>query len=211
MTGVQTCALPILIKKVDHLTKRTHQSLMEEISAFAKISALKDKYNDTDFDEAVYCANKMAKQLRLPKEQIEQVKRAVLLRDLGKIGIDERILRKSSRLTNKEFKEIKMHPQLSTDIMKPIQFLYGIIPLIRYHHERWDGSGYPYGLKGERIPLGSRIVGLIAVYQALISDRPYRKAYSKDEVIEIITSGSGTQFDPKIVSVFLSILQNKEL
>ena len=85
--------------------------------------------------------------------------------------------------------------------------MHGIIPSILYHHERWDSKGYPYGLKGEDIPLGARIVSIADVYQALISDRPYRKAYSEDRALEIIKDGSGTQFDPKVVRLLLRILR----
>ena len=117
---------------------------------------------------------------------------------------------KKSKLTEKEYEEIKRHPQIGADILRPVQFLQNIIPLIFHHHERWDGKGYPSGLKGEDIPLGARIIAIADVYQALISDRPYRRALSQDRVMEIIKSEAGAQFDPKIVDVFLRVLEQKD-
>ncbi|MDP3143083.1 MAG: HD domain-containing phosphohydrolase, partial [Candidatus Omnitrophota bacterium] len=113
-------------------------------------------------------------------------------------------------LTKKEYTEIKKHPQIGVDIIRPIQFLHGIIPFLLYHHERWDGKGYPHGLKGEEIPLGARIVAIADVYQSLTSQRPYRKAYSKADALGIIKNGSGTQFDPKVVDGFLRIVRDIE-
>jgi len=129
------------------------------------------------------------------------------LHDLGKIGVSEKILLKKSKLTKREFEEIKKHPQIGADILRPIQFLRNIIPLVFYHHEKWDGSGYPSGIKGEEIPIGVRIIAIADVYQALTSDRPYRKAYKKEKAIAILKKGSGCQFDPRITGIFLRILQ----
>jgi HD-GYP domain-containing protein (c-di-GMP phosphodiesterase class II) len=130
-----------------------------------------------------------------------------MLHDLGKVGISEQILHKKSKLNTKEFTEIKKHPQIGVDIIRPIQSLQSIIPLLLYHHERWDGKGYPFGLKKENIPLGARIVAIADVYQALVSDRPYRRAYPKRKAMEMIKENSGTHFDPDIVDVFINILQ----
>jgi HD-GYP domain-containing protein (c-di-GMP phosphodiesterase class II) len=148
--------------------------------------------------------------LELPKDEVESVKQAAILHDLGKIGISERILLKKSKLTRREFDEIKKHPQIAADIIRPIHFLHKIIPLVLHHHERWDGKGYPSGLKGEEIVIGARIIAIADIYQALISNRPYRKAYGQNEAIDIIKDGSGSQFDPKIVEVFLQIIRHKK-
>jgi HD-GYP domain-containing protein (c-di-GMP phosphodiesterase class II) len=146
----------------------------------------------------------------LPKEKIELIKQAAMLHDLGKVGISEEILHKNSRLNREEIAEIERHPQIGADIIRPIRALHLIIPALLYHHERWDGKGYPNGLKKENIPLGARIVAIADVYQALVSDRPYRKAYSKRKVMEIIEEGSGTRFDPDIVKVFIKVLQRRK-
>ncbi|MCX5707347.1 MAG: HD domain-containing protein, partial [Candidatus Omnitrophica bacterium] len=99
---------------------------------------------------------------------------------------------------------------IGADILRPIQFLHNLIPLIFYHHERWDGKGYPSGIKAEEIPIGARIIAIADVYQALTSDRPYRKAYSKVKAMKIIKAGAGTQFDPHIADTFLRTLQGEK-
>jgi diguanylate cyclase (GGDEF)-like protein/PAS domain S-box-containing protein len=196
--------------KLDKLTKKTNQNLAEAIFAFAKTIELKDHYTGEHVENTVKYATELAKALNLSKEETELVKQASMLHDLGKVGISENILLKKSKLTKKEYEEIKKHPQIGADIIRPIQYLREIIPFIFYHHERWDGKGYPSGIKGEEIPVGARIIALADVYQALTSDRPYRKAYSKKKAIEIIEEGAGTQFDPTIVDIFLKILSKEK-
>jgi len=195
--------------KIEKLTKRTNQSLIESIFAFAKTIELKDQCTGEHVENTVRYATDLAKELGLPRSEIELVRQAAMLHDLGKIGISEEILRKRAKLTKREFDEIKKHPQIGVDIIRPIQFLHSIIPLMLYHHERWDGKGYPYGLKGEEIPMGARIVAIADVYQALTSDRPYRKAYNKSKAINIIKENAGSQFDPDIAGAFLKILKKK--
>jgi diguanylate cyclase (GGDEF)-like protein/PAS domain S-box-containing protein len=200
----------ILKEKIEKLTKRSNQSLIEAVFAFAKTIKLKDHYTGEHVESTVKYATEIARTLELPKDEVESVKQAAILHDLGKIGISERILLKKSKLTRREFDEIKKHPQIAADIIRPIHFLHKIIPLVLHHHERWDGKGYPSGLKGEEIVIGARIIAIADIYQALISNRPYRKAYGQNEAIDIIKDGSGTQFDPKIVEVFLHIIRHKK-
>jgi len=197
--------IQFLQEKLEKLTKRANQSLIESIFAFAKTIKLKDNYTGEHVENTVYFASEIAKKLGLPESKIEQVRQAAQLHDLGKIGISDKILLKKTKLSKFEFEEIKKHPMIAADILRPIQFLQEIIPSILYHHERWDGKGYPFGLKGEDIPVGARIVAISDVYHALISDRPYRPAFSKAQAIKLIKAGSGTQFDSKIVEVFLSL------
>jgi HD-GYP domain-containing protein (c-di-GMP phosphodiesterase class II) len=209
-TIMQTSDVQFLKEKITKLTKRANQSLIEAVFAFAKTIIVKDHYTGEHAERTVYYATEIAQELNLPKEKIELIKQAAMLHDLGKVGISEEILHKNSRLNREELAEIKRHPQIGVDIIRPIQALHLIIPALLYHHERWDGKGYPNGLKKENIPLGARIVAIADVYQALVSDRPYRKAYSKRKVIEIIKEGSGTQFDPDIVKVFIKVLQRRK-
>ncbi|RKY32346.1 MAG: hypothetical protein DRP74_02865 [Candidatus Omnitrophota bacterium] len=197
----------LLKEKIEKLTKRSNQSLIEAVFAFAKTLELKDHYTGEHVEQTVQYALEISRVLGLSKEEIERIKQAAILHDLGKIGVSEKILLKKTKLTKKEFEEIKKHPQIAADIIRPIQFLHSIIPFILYHHERWDGKGYPQGLAGEEIPVGARIVAMADIFQALTSNRPYRKAFSKKQALDIIRNGSGTQFDPKIVGVFLGILK----
>ncbi len=196
-----------LKNKIEKLTKKNTQNLTEAIFAFAKTIELKDHYTGEHGERTVYYATEVAKALNLPQDEVEFLKQASILHDLGKIGISEKILLKRKPLTEKEFKEITKHPQIGADIIRPIQFLHDLIPIILYHHEKWNGTGYPMGLKGEEIPIGARIISVADVYQALTSNRPYRKAYSEKKAVSIIKKGSGSQFDPNIVRVFLRILK----
>ncbi|MDD5097183.1 MAG: PAS domain-containing protein [Candidatus Omnitrophica bacterium] len=195
---------------IEKLNKKSKQGLVESIFAFAKTIELKDHYTGEHVENTVHYATEIAKMLNLPRENIELIKQAAMLHDLGKIGISEHILLKKGKLNKKEFAEIKKHPQIGADIIRPIQFLHNLVPFIFYHHERWDGKGYPSGIKGEDIPMGARIIAIADVYQALISDRPYHKAFSKKKAIEIIKKSSGTQFDPRIVNTFLEVITREK-
>lgn len=196
-------------QKLTKLTKQANQSLIESIFAFTKTLELKDHYTGNHVEHTVYYATEIARKLHLSDSDILLIGQASMLHDLGKIGISEKILLKRGRLTKGEFDKIKEHPKIGVDIIRPIQLLHGLIPLILYHHERWDGKGYPYGIKAREIPIGARIIAIADVYQALISDRPYRKALSKETAIKIIKENSGSQFDPMIVSAFLEIVEKR--
>jgi HD-GYP domain-containing protein (c-di-GMP phosphodiesterase class II) len=172
-----------------------------------RISRLKSLYTARHAKRAVYYAARISEELKLPEEKIEVIKQAAMLHDLGKAGIDDKILRKRSKLSVEEFEEVKKHPRIAADTIRPIYSLYPVIPLLLYDHERWDGKGYPYGLAGESIPLEARVISVVDVYQALVSGRPYRRAYAKEKAITIIKEASGTQFDPDIVNSFLKVLQ----
>lgn len=200
----------LLKKKIERLSKRANQSLIEAVFAFAKTIEAKDRSTGEHTENTVSYAADIAYELNLPKEDIDRIKQASILHDLGKIGISEKILLKTGSLTKEEFEEVRRHPQIGADIIRPIHFLNSIIPFMLYHHERWDGKGYPSGLKEEEIPVGARILAVADVYEALISERPYRKAYSKTEAIKIMKDGSGAQFDPKIVGIFLDILKKEK-
>lgn len=203
--GVKT-----LKKAIDKLTRKSKQGLSESIFAFAKTIELKDHYTGEHVENTVHYATEIAKCLNLPQEDVELIKQAAMLHDLGKIGISENILLKKGKLNRREFEEIKKHPQIGADIIRPIQFLHALIPFIFYHHERWDGKGYPSGIKGEDIPIGARIIAIADVYQALISDRPYHKAFTKAKAIDMIKKSSGTQFDPRIVNNFLTVIKKEK-
>jgi diguanylate cyclase (GGDEF)-like protein/PAS domain S-box-containing protein len=197
-----------LKSKIGKLTKRANQGLMESIFAFAKTIEVKDRYTGEHVERTVHYATEIAQAMELSEHEIEHIQQASVLHDLGKIGISEKILYKKSKLTRREFEEIKRHPQIGVDIIRPVHFLHSIIPFVLHHHEKWNGTGYPYGLKGDAIPLGARIVSVADVYQALISDRPYRKAYSLKDALKILQQESGVLLDPYIVDVFLRILQS---
>jgi putative nucleotidyltransferase with HDIG domain len=147
----------------------------------------------------------MARELRLAKVDLPTLRRGALLHDLGKIGIPDEILRKTGELDGSEWRIMKRHPAYGARILAGIPYLSGPAEIVRHHHERFDGSGYPDGLAGEDIPLGARIFALADALDAMTSDRPYRRAMSLEDAITEIERCSGKQFDPVIVSAFLRI------
>lgn len=198
-----------LKEKLTKMESRVNQTLLESVYAFAKTIKAKDYYTSEHGENMVSIAVKIGRKLNLSEGEIENLKHAAMLHDLGKIGIPDNILHKRSKLTKKEFEKIKKHPLIGAEIIRSIHFLNGIAPIVLYHHERFDGLGYCAGLKGNEIPIGARIVAVADTYQALISDRPYRKSYKKQEALDIIRESSGTQFDPKVVKVFLELMLHR--
>ncbi|OGX27833.1 MAG: hypothetical protein A2879_05750 [Omnitrophica WOR_2 bacterium RIFCSPHIGHO2_01_FULL_49_10] len=198
-----------LNEKISTIEHRANQILLESIYAFAKAVETKDYYTGKHSENMVWLAAEIAKRLRLAPKDIDSVQHAAILHDLGKIGIPDKILHKRKPLTKREYERLKKHPQIGAEIIRPIHFLHEAVSMVLYHHERFDGKGYLSRLKGKDIPLGARIIAIADAYQALISDRPYRKALSKAEAIKIIREGSGTHFDPGIVNIFLQIVKPK--
>jgi putative nucleotidyltransferase with HDIG domain len=152
----------------------------------------------------------IAKELGLSDEHIEWIHKSGLLHDIGKIGIPDTILFKPSRLTVEEFEIIKQHPGRGAEIVQANHSLSTLSPIIRHHHERYDGKGYPDGLRDQEIPLEARILGLADAVQAMSSDRPYRKALSLPKIISEVRENTGTQFDPRVVKAFLDGLPKME-
>ncbi len=139
---------------------------------------------------------------------MEGLTTGALLHDIGKLGVPEYVLLKPGRLTDEEFAKIKQHPEIGAAILDPVEFPWPVLPVVKYHHEKWDGTGYPEGLKGEDIPLTARILAVADVYDALTSSRSYRSAWPHEKAIATIKKDSGTHFDPKIVEAFLKVIDN---
>nr|WP_148660365.1 HD-GYP domain-containing protein [Anoxybacillus amylolyticus] len=157
-------------------------------------------------------ALEIGKRLRLPEEQLQKLYKSAILHDIGKIGIPDAVLLKDGRLTDEEFAWIKKHPVLGENILQqvqPIEEVKDLLPGIRSHHERIDGKGYPDGLKGEQIPLFGRIIAVADAFDAMTSDRPYRKGMSVETAVSILLSGKGTQWDAEMVDHFVAHLQGQ--
>ncbi len=154
-------------------------------------------------------ARQIAEKLDLPETLVRHIEFAALIHGIGKMGVDDAILRKPGKLTDAEYELVKKHPEISQEILARVEFLSPVTPIILYHQERWDGKGYPAGLVGEEIPLGSRIVSVINAFQAMVADRPYRSALSKTQAIRELKVGAGGQFDPKVVETFVEILKDE--
>ena len=153
----------------------------------------------------VYAAG-LARSLGMQDSEIQGVKTAALLHDIGKLAVPEHILSKPGPLTQEEFQKIRIHPQVGAEIISAVPFPYPVAPLILSHHERWDGKGYPQGLKSEEIPLGARILSVVDYFDALTSDRPYHKAMTHDAAIALLNQESGKALDPNVVQMFVRML-----
>src|SRR6185436_6368323 len=129
---------------------------------------------------------------------------AALLHDIGKLAVPEHIISKPGRLTPEEFDKMKIHPVVGAEILERVQFPYPVGPIVRSHHEKWDGSGYPDGLKGAEIPLGARILAVVDCFDALTSDRPYRRRMTEPEALTIIADRRGQMYDPVVVDAFMA-------
>ncbi len=199
-----------ITNKFMDLLRRNRQNTIEAVYALAHTVGAKNEYTEEHSEDMVKYCTEVARELKLPEEDIEDIKHGAMLHDIGKLGISEKILLKRGKLTKKEYDVIKKHPQIGADIIRPVHFLKNVVPIILHHHERYDGYGYGSKLKGDEIPVGARIVAVVDVYQALVSNRPYRKAYSNKSALKIIKEESGTHFDPKIVKAFLDILSRRK-
>jgi putative nucleotidyltransferase with HDIG domain len=176
----------------------TVQSLVHTLEA-------KDKCTEGHSKRVAILATLLAKRLGFSDQNVEKLRLAGILHDIGKIGIREACLNKPGRLSDDEYCEVKAHPLISERILKPIDELQDILPEIIHHHERYDGNGYPCGLKREEIPLEARILAMADCFDAMTSDRPYRAALTTDEAMEEVRRNTGKQFDPQVVSVFFEM------
>ena len=190
--------------------KPMHRAYMESIHSLVNLAEAKDPYTKRHSVKVSNYAVGLAKRMGLSKKEIDNIRLAAILHDIGKIGISENILLKESSLTDEEYKEVKKHTEIGADILKPLKFFKETILMIKHHHENFDGSGYPDGLKQEKIPLGSRILSVADVYDALTSRRAYRNAYSSYSAIDIMTEESGKKFDPKILHTFMDYLSSNK-
>ena len=180
------------------------------IKTLSNIIDAKDNYTYGHSERVMQNCMSIADALKMPEEDKEILKYASLLHDIGKIGIDVGLLRKPSKLNSEEWKVIFMHPVLGSSIVEQIGFLSELAPIILHHHERYDGKGYPTKLRIEKIPLGARILSVADAYESMVSDRPYRRSLSLKKAKEELLSASGKQFDPKIVKVFIGIIDKNK-
>jgi diguanylate cyclase (GGDEF)-like protein/putative nucleotidyltransferase with HDIG domain len=174
---------------------------MRTIEALALAIEAKDHTTHTHLQRVRTYAVEIAKEIGLSPDEIEALRAAALLHDIGKLAVPENIINKPGRLTPEEFEKMKVHPLVGAEILDRVAFPYPVAPIVRSHHERWDGSGYPAGLTGEEIPVGARILAVVDCLDALASDRQYRQAMPLDRAMERVKERAGTWFDPKIVEV----------
>ena len=191
-----------LEEKVAEQAEKIRASFLNAITALAYALESKDKYTSGHSQRVANIAVAIAKDTGLSEESIGRIRLAGLVHDIGKIGVKESILNKPSRLTEEEFRHVQKHPEIGEHILAPITEDLEVLKLVRYHHEHYDGNGYPDRLKHGQIPLGARILAIADAYEAMTSERPYRKAMSNDNAFAEIDHGNGTQFDPGVVDSF---------
>ena len=192
-----------LEQKVEAQARRIRTSFLSAITALAYALEAKDKYTSGHSQRVAEISVAIAKEMGLSQHSTERIRQAGLIHDIGKIGVRESVLNKPGHLTDEEFQHVKEHCETGEHILAPIVEDEEILKVVRHHHERYDGTGYPNRLSAEQIPLGARIMAVADTYDAMTSERPYRKAMSDETAYAEIESGKRTQFDPEAADAFL--------
>ncbi len=181
------------------------------IIALALAVEAKDMYTEGHLWRLAHYGEQLAIAAGLDAEASRAVWRGGLLHDIGKIGVADSILQKPAPLTPEEYAQVKQHPEYGARIIAPLRFARDVAPIVRGHHEHWDGSGYPHGLRGEEIPLGARIIAIVDAYDAMTTDRPYRRALTPERAVQRLHARSGIQWDPELTTLFISLIEQKRL
>ncbi len=182
--------------------------VVEMVKALASTLYSKSDYNKVHHLETARISELLARVMGLSQQQVEQIRVAGLLHDVGTLSIPAEMMTKQGVYTAEERQIMNQHPLLGAELLRPIRALRDICEILENHHERWDGTGYPHGLKGEQIPLPARILSIVDSYHALISDRPYRKALTPEDAVRTLREGAGLQWDPFLVDIFITVLTN---
>ena len=211
-SGIKSISQMNEIKKINEKLSETNEKLeeayMSTIQTLRYTVEAKDTYTIGHSDRVSKYSVLIGKYLNLSDSELHDLELGGLFHDIGKIGIPDAILRKEERLTDDEYSEIKNHPTIGSHILSSATIFKNIIPMVKHHHEKYDGTGYPGKLKGEEIPYFARITTIADAFDAMTSKRSYRSSLSIDIVISEFEKGKGTQFDPKLTDVFLDILRN---
>lgn len=193
-------------KHIERLTK-LHLATIESLTM--AIDA-KDSLTRGHIQRVRELAEGLARAVGYPEDQMEGLKAAALLHDIGKLAVPEHILSKPGKLSSAEYSKVMVHPVVGADILSNVEFPYEVVPIVKHHHEKYDGTGYPSGLSGEEIPFGARILTVVDCYDALTTNRPYRPRYAREQALELLRRESGRTFDPSILEKFLEIIASLE-
>jgi len=208
--GILLFFLPLLLaRRSFELYTKMRKMYLETIRALVAAIDAKDTYTKGHSERVTQTSVALARELNLHEREIDNIEYAALLHDIGKIGIDERILGKNDGLTGKEFERIKEHTIMGAKIIEPVDFLKDSYKAIYHHHEKYNGKGYPDGLKSEDIPILARIIAVADAYDAMGSDRPYRKKLNKNKILKELKDQSGKEFDPEVVKALISVLDRE--
>jgi len=198
----------LCVENID-LSKNIEDTYYDTLVMLARIVEVKDKYSAGHLERVSSYVKMMAKKLNIEDDELKILVGGALLHDIGKVGIEDAILKKTGTLTPQEYEIMKQHAAIGESILKPLRSMSKLSVLVRHHHELYDGSGYPDGLKGEDIPLSARILTIADIYDAITTDRPYRKMMSADDAIKELKSYAGNKLDPKLVGIFLNLITSK--
>ena len=199
------------VAKLQAAARLNRELFIGSLRAFAAAIDAKDPCTRGHSERVATLSRAVGRHLLLGEEMLDKLWIGALLHDVGKIGIDDRILKKGGVLTPEEYDEMKAHPVIGADILSPIEQLRDILAVVRWHHECWNGRGYPDGLRGEAIPLLARIVSVVDSFDAITTSRPYHEGYTAEFAIETITRLAGSRFDAKIVTAFLHASERGEI
>jgi len=198
-----------LARRSFELYTKMRKVYLDTIRALAAAIDAKDPYTKGHSERVAKMSVTLAQELNLSGREIENIEYTALLHDIGKIGIADSILGKKGSLTSQEFDKIKEHTAMGANIIEPVDFLKNSYWAIYHHHEKYNGKGYPDGLKSEDIPILARIIAVADAYDAMNSDRPYRKKLNKDKILKELKDQSGKQFDPEVVKALISVLDRE--
>ncbi len=196
-----------LVADLKRAAEENRTLFLSSIQMLAGAVDEKDPYTKGHSDRVTRYSVILATEMQLPKEEIEKLRIAALLHDVGKIGIEDRILKKPGALTPEEFEIMKTHTTKGATILRPVEMLKEMIPGIELHHESLDGRGYPYGLKGDQLPLLPRVITVADTFDAMTTNRPYQAAMEPEYVVRIINSLANTKFDPRVVAALTSVFE----
>lgn len=191
-----------------NLYKRLKDTFLHTAEALAEAVGSRDPYTGGHTRRVVEYSLRIAGAIGISERERQSLKLAAILHDIGKIGIDDAILRKGGALAKEEEAVMRKHPEIGARILGHVEEMYYVIPGVCYHHEWFDGTGYPEGFKGEEIPLAARVIAVADAFDALTTDRPYRKAITRDAACEELSKGAGTHYDPSLVEAFRSSLES---
>jgi putative nucleotidyltransferase with HDIG domain len=193
-----------------HLITQLQTTYVSTLRSLISIIEAKDPYTKGHTERVASYSVALANRVDLREDDLKRIMFAALMHDIGKMGVLDEIVNKPGALTEAEWELMRAHPVVGAGIVEKMEFLNGTADIVRYHHEAWNGKGYPDGLRGDDIPLGARIVTVADSFDAMTTDRPYRKALTVDQAIAQLEGGAGVQFDADLVKVFVKYIRDKE-